>query len=221
MARSPLSGGTAPDIPLLVIERIVALVSPTLASPPESWEKEERAEKELGTLLKLCRALPAWAGAVRDLGLVANVRVKDQDVYAGQRLSCTLADGSTRAKVLLSLVRSNYVSYAVPSGLDMTEMAQLRAIKFEGVDMRSVEHLPSVKHLEIHQCRNVNEKLSDWFGVCTPPLHVEQEEIGSQEYARNREMRVASKRGLPRFTCLNAAYLPIQSRRWHRTRHQH
>jgi hypothetical protein len=161
----PPQTGTLPDVPLLVVDRIVALVAPALASPPKSWGKE-RAE-EFGTLLKLCSALPAWAGAVRDLGLVANVRVNEHDVHDGQRLSCTLADGTTSAKVPLSLVRSLHVSNGVPSRLEMTEMKRLCATKLEKVDMRAVDILPPVKHLEILQCRSVNDKLSGWFGVWT------------------------------------------------------
>jgi hypothetical protein len=138
-------GGTAPDIPLLVTERIVALVAPALASPPASWEKEERAKKECGTLPKLCSALPEWAGPVRDFGLVPNVKVNQQDVFDGQCVSCTLADGSTRAKVPMSLVRSLHVSKAVPSGLDVSTLGQLRAIKVDGIDMCSVDFLPPRK----------------------------------------------------------------------------
>jgi hypothetical protein len=165
MAQPAPDSGTAPDIPLLVVERIVALVAPTLAFMLQSWGKHERAKAEFDTLLKLCRALPAWADTVCDLGLVANVKVNGQDVFDGQRLSCTLADGLTRAKVPLPLVRSLSINNAVPSGLDITKMEQLCAIEFEDVDMRSVKHLPSVMHLEILQCRSVNDKLSDWFGV--------------------------------------------------------
>jgi hypothetical protein len=163
----PTRTGTLPDIPLLVIERIVALVAPTLASsPPASWENVKRAQVEFGALWKLCLALSAWAGAVRDLGLVANVTTDEEDASDGQSLPCTLADGSTRAKVPLPLVRSLHVSDAVPSGLDWTEMEQLCAIKFVRVDMRSVKILPSVKHLDIFLCHNWTDKFSDWFGVC-------------------------------------------------------
>jgi hypothetical protein len=198
MAPSPLSGGTLSDIPLLVINRIVALVASTLASPPEPSEKKERAKKEFVTLLKLCSALPEWAGAVRDLGLVANVKANQKDVHDGQCVSCTLADGSTRAKVPLPLVRSILVGNAVPSGLDMTEMEPLCAVKVDGVDMCDVDFLPPVKHLEIQQCRGVKDKLSDWLGACTARSPCGTGGVGlSRVCARNRTERVASTGGLP------------------------
>jgi hypothetical protein len=76
-----------------------------------------------------------------------------------------------RTNVPLPLIRSLHVRNAVPSGLDITKMEQLCAIQFEDVDMRSVQHLPSVMHLEIYHCRNLNDTLSDLFGVrtaCSP-----------------------------------------------------
>jgi hypothetical protein len=214
MAESPRTD-TAPGIPLLAIGRIVALVAPTLASPPGLKEKEERDKQEFGALRKLYSALPAWADAVRNLGLAANIRVNEQDVFDGQRLSCTLADGSTRAKVPLPLVRSLHVSTAVPRGLDVTKLEQLHAIKFDGVDMRSVDILPPVKHLVIHQCRNVNEKLSNWFGVCAAHSPCETGSFyGSHVYARKRKERAASANGWPRSACATATLAQRMYLRW-------